>query len=146
PDIEVEGISTKLTEETIDDFSLQNYDYVVDAIDDVRAKLLLIAKAKGVNVPVISSMGTGNKLDPTQFQIVDIKKTHTCPLAKVMRKEIGKMGLKDVKVLFSPEIPHREEKMENETRSPASISFVPASAGLLIAWDVVRTFLMTHPT
>lgn len=145
-DIRVIGIPNKLTKENICDFSLQDYDYIVDAIDDVGAKLLLISYAKQMQIPIISSMGTGNKFDPTQFKITDIKKTHTCPLAKVMRKELGKMGVKDVKVLFSPEIPHREEILTDGDHSPSSISFVPATSGLLIAWEVVRMLIMTGPT
>lgn len=145
PEIEVEAISKKLTKETIGEFRIESYDYIVDAIDDVQGKLLLITRAKSGGIPIISSMGTGNKFDPSQFKIVDIKKTHTCPLAKVIRKEVSKRGIKNLKVLFSPEIPHREEPAELGNQAPASISFVPATAGLMIASEVVRDFIVEGP-
>jgi len=142
PGIAVRAFPLRVTEDTIEDFCLADWDYVVDAIDDVAAKLMLIQKAKERGKPVISSMGTGNKLDPSKFQIADIEKTHTCPLARTMRREISKMGLKKVKVLFSPEQPTRADDKKTPT---ASISFVPASAGLLIASEVVKDILVnTH--
>ena len=139
PGIAVRAFPLRVTEDTIEDFCLADWDYVVDAIDDVAAKLMLIQKAKERGKPVISSMGTGNKLDPSKFQIADIEKTHTCPLARTMRREISKMGLKKVKVLFSPEQPTRADDKKTPT---ASISFVPASAGLLIASEVVKDILV----
>ena len=145
PEAEVRVYPEKLTEDTIEAFRLGEYDYIVDAIDDVPAKLLLIRTANQLSVPIISSMGTGNKFDPSLFRIDDIRKTNTCPLAKVIRKETAKMGIKNLKVLFSTEVPHREELPEDGSRSPASIAFVPSTAGLLIAAEVIRELLYTAP-
>lgn len=139
--------------ETADLFDFTKYTYVVDAVDTVTAKLQIITAAKEANVPVISCMGTGNKLDPSKFQVADVSKTSVCPLAKVMRKECKERGLKDVKVLYSTELPRkaepkllqaaldkeREQGSAGQKRSiPASISFVPSVAGLMIAGEVVR--------
>jgi len=136
--IKVAVFREKLTVENTDIFCLKNYDYVVDAVDDVAAKIILIEKAQAYGVPVISSMGTGNKIDPSRFKISDISKTHTCPLAKKVRKELATRGLTEVKALFSDEPPEREDKTGNH---PASIAFVPAVAGYLIAGEVVRDLL-----
>lgn len=114
-------------------FDFKRYDYVVDAIDNVSAKIDIIMRCKEAGTRVISSMGTGNKLDPSKFQITDIAKTSVCPLAKVMRKELRNRDIKDVKVLFSTEEPARTGR-----RTPGSISFVPPVAGLLIAGEVIR--------
>lgn len=146
PEADVRAYAEKLTENNLDSFHLNEYDYIVDAIDDVPAKLLLIKTAEQLNVPLISSMGTGNKFDPSLFRIDDIKKTNTCPLAKMIRKETAKMGIKHLKVLFSTETPHREELPEDGSRSPSSIAFVPSTAGLLIAAEVIRDLLFTTPT
>ena len=146
PDAEVRAFADRLTAENIETFHLDEYDYIVDAIDDVPAKLLLIREAKRENIPIICSMGTGNKFDPAQFKITDIKKTNTCPLAKIIRKETAKMGIKQLKVLFSTEAPHREELPEDGSRSPSSISFVPATAGLLIASEVIKDLLVMTPS
>lgn len=139
--------------ETADLFDFTKYTYVVDAVDTVTAKLQIITAAKEANVPVISCMGTGNKLDPSKFQVADVSKTSVCPLAKVMRKECKERELKDVKVLYSTELPRkaepkllqaaldkeREQGSAGQKRSiPASISFVPSVAGLMIAGEVVR--------
>ena len=112
------------------------YDYVVDAVDTVTAKLTIIEHAKAADVPVISCMGTGNKLDPSQLKIADISKTSVCPLARVMRRELRSRGISHVKVVYSTEQPI---KSDNADRTPASVAFVPASAGLMIAGEVVRT-------
>lgn len=124
-------------EETQNQIDLSDCDYIIDAIDTVSAKLLLIENAKKLNVPIISSMGTGNKLNPFAFQIADIFKTSVCPLARTMRYELKKRGynsktLKNLKVLFSTEIP------ASSIRPPASISFVPSVAGLMIASEVIK--------
>lgn len=116
-----------------EDFDFGSYDYVVDAIDNVTAKLDLIARSKAAGVPVISSMGTGNKLDPTRFEIADIAKTSVCPLAKVIRKGLKDRGIQGVKVLYS-----KEEPVRIGMRTPASISFVPSVAGLIIAGEVIK--------
>lgn len=134
--------------ETINEIDFNNVDFIVDCIDTTSGKLAIIEKAKQLNIPVISSMGTGNKLDPTQFKIVDISKTHTCPLAKVMRYELRKRNIKNVPVLFSTEEPIKlsdsslEQKLLNEENSikhqiPGSISFVPSIAGLLISRYII---------
>ena len=130
-------------------FDFSQYDYVIDAIDTVSGKLSIIENCKKADTPVISSMGTGNKLDPTKLEIADISKTSVCPLAKVMRHELKKRGIRNVKVLFSKEIPIvpdnsiiDEMAQKNKRRStPASISFVPSCAGLIIAGEVVRELL-----
>ena len=109
--------------------------YVIDAVDTVTTKLKLIQRAKAQKVPIISCMGTGNKLDPSRFEIADIYKTSVCPLAKVMRKELKKRGIQDLKVLYSKEEPIKHEEQSNV---PASISYVPSVAGLIIAGEVIR--------
>lgn len=113
-------------------FDFSQYDYVVDAVDTVTAKIDIIMKCKEAGTPIISSMGTGNKINPAMFEITDIYKTKVCPLARVMRKELKKRGIKSLKVVYSP-----EEMLVTE-RIPASISFIPSVAGLLIAGEVVR--------
>lgn len=120
--------------------------YVVDAVDTVTTKLKVIEKAKQEKVPIISSMGTGNKLDPTRFEISDISKTSVCPLAKVMRKELKKRNIHNVKVLYSNEEPIKikEEGIEGENRRkqvPGSISFVPSVAGMIIAGEVIKDII-----
>ena len=113
-------------------------DYVIDAVDTVTTKLKLIIRAKEQNIPIISCMGTGNKLDPTQFRIEDIYKTSVCPLAKVMRKELKKRGIKNLKVLYSKEEPIKHEE---QSRIPASISYVPSVAGMIIAGEVIKDII-----
>lgn len=135
PEIQVKTYKCFFLPDT--EFDFTPYDYVVDAIDTVTAKLDLIVRAKEAGVPVISSMGTGNKLDPGRFQIVPISKTSVCPLAKVMRRELKKRGITDVKALYSTEEPVKQEKRG----APASISFVPSAAGLMIAGEVVRDLI-----
>ena len=117
-----------------DDLDFASYDYVVDAVDTVSAKIYIIERARQAGVPVISSMGTGNKLDGSAFKITTIEKTKVCPLAKVMRRELKKRGISGVKVLYSEEEPKS---------TGGSISFVPSLAGLLIAGEVVRDLLST---
>ena len=141
PETEVAAFHRRLTAETLESFDLSAWDYIVDAIDDVPAKLLLIKAAQDAGIPIISSMGTGNKMDPSQLQIVDLKKTHTCPLARAIRREAERMGIGKLPVLFSPEKPSRAE---GSGRSPSSTIFVPASAGLMIAARVV-TDLIAFP-
>lgn len=122
------------------DFS--DCDFVVDAIDTVTSKLVLICEAKRLGIPIISSMGTGNKLDASSFRITDIYKTSVCPLARVMRRELKARGVSELKVLFSeepPVTPKFQPEGEVKRSVPASISFVPSVAGLLIAGEVIRT-------
>lgn len=132
PSIQVTAHKCFFLPETEFDFSV--YDYVVDAIDTVTAKIDLIVRAREAGVPVISSMGTGNKLDPTRFEVSTIDKTSVCPLAKVMRKEMRKRGITDLKVVYSKEEPARQ----TERGVPASISFVPPAAGLIMAGEVIK--------
>jgi len=128
------------TKELLDD----SVSYIVDAIDTVTAKIELVLRAYKFNIPIISSMGTGNKLDPTRFEITDIYKTTVCPLAKVMRKELKLRGIKKLKVLYSKEEPIKiKENLEENSnkRTPASISFVPSVAGLIIAGEVIKDII-----
>ena len=123
------------------EFDFSKYSYVVDAVDTVTAKIEIIRKAKEANVPVISSMGTGNKLCPAMFEVADISKTSVCPLAKVMRRELKLRGIKDVKVVYSKEesIKPRASEEETEKRQiPGSTAFSPAVAGLIIASEVIK--------
>ena len=117
-------------------FDFSQYDYVVDAIDTVAAKIDIIVRCKEAGTPVISSMGTGNKLDPTRFEIADIEKTSVCPLAKVIRKAMRDRGIKGVKVLYS-----KEEPVKTGSRTPGSISFVPSAAGLIIGGEVIKDLI-----
>ena len=117
-------------------------DYIVDAVDTVTAKIELVVRANKLNIPIISSMGTGNKLDPTRFEVTDIYKTSVCPLAKVMRKELKTRGIKKLKVVYSKEEPiKRQANDELRKKVPASISFVPSVAGLIIAGEVIKDIL-----
>ncbi len=118
-----------------------NVNYVVDAVDNVTAKIELVVRANKYNVPIISCMGTGNKLDPTKFEIADIYKTSVCPLAKVMRKELKKRGIDKLKVVYSKEEPKKINFKEDEKQVPASISFVPSVAGLIIAGEVIKDII-----
>lgn len=128
--------------ENADTFDFHEYDYVVDAVDTVTAKIEIIRRAKEAGVPVISCMGTGNKLDPSRFEVTDISKTTVCPLAKVMRKELKQRGITGVKVLYSKEEPKRQPAKEGERPVPGSVAFVPPVAGLTIAGEVVRDLLI----
>lgn len=139
PNINVEIHKEFFVPETSSNFDFQKYDYVVDAIDSVTGKIELVMKSQQANTPIISSMGTGNKLHPEMFEIADIYKTSVCPLAKVMRTELKKRRVKKLKVLYSKEIPIKKAGQ----RIPASISFVPPAAGLIIAGEVVRDLLKT---
>ena len=113
--------------------------YIVDAIDTVTAKIELVLRANKLNIPIISSMGTGNKLDPTRFEVTDIHKTSVCPLAKVMRKELKQRGITKLKVVYSKEEPIKVEKDETSQKQvPGSVSFVPSVAGLIIAGEVIK--------
>lgn len=130
--------------ENAEEFDLSAYDYVVDAVDTVSAKIEIIKRAKAVGVPVISCMGTGGKTDPTMLKVSDIQKTSVCPLARVMRRELKKRGISGVKVVYSEEEPvcdkaamKNAEKIKCGRPSPPSMIFVPASAGLIIAREVV---------
>ena len=132
--------------ENSDEFDFEKYDYVVDAVDTVTAKIEIIMKAKEAKIPVISSMGAGNKLEATAFKICDIYKTNVCPLAKVMRKELKARGVKKLKVVYSEEIPmspdtsHLQDTNEKK-RIPGSVAFVPSVVGLIIAGEVIKDII-----
>lgn len=137
PALRLTKYQLRLSEETAGRFDFALYDYVIDAIDDVRAKVLLAVKCRETGTPLISSMGTGNKLDPTKFRVSDIYETSVCPLARVMRRELKKNGIERLKVIWSEELPAAPAK-EGERVIPASCAFVPSAAGLIIAGEVVR--------
>ena len=124
-------------------FDFSNYDYVIDAIDNVTSKLLLAECCKNTNTPLISSMGAGNKLDPTAFKVADIYSTSVCPLARVMRRELKKRGVEKLKVVYSEEVPLKAEESEEQLVSgkrstPGSVAFVPSVAGLILASEVIK--------
>lgn len=146
PEIKVHKYCCFFLPETKKDFNFYNYDYVIDAVDTVTAKVALVEACQEYAVPIISSMGAGNKLDPTAFEVADIRKTSVCPLAKVMRRELKKRNIKHLKVVYSKEIPleprENEGFVSDETRkkraTPGSIAFVPSVAGLILAGEVVK--------
>ena len=130
--------------ENIDEIDFSQFDYIVDAIDTVKAKLAIIAKANELNIPMISSMGAGNKLNPMGFIVTDINKTDTCPLAKKIRYELRRMGIKKLKVVYSKEQPvELKEQLFNENKKPipGSNAFVPSACGLLIGSEVIKDLL-----
>ena len=130
--------------ENINEIDFSQFDYIVDAIDTVKAKLAIIAKAKELNIPMISSMGAGNKLNPMGFIVTDINKTDTCPLAKKIRYELRQMGIKKLKVVYSKEQPVELKKQlfnENKKLVPGSTAFVPSACGLLIASEVINDLI-----
>ena len=137
PELKLRKFPLRFSEETTELFNFRDYDYVIDAVDDVRAKVLLAVKCKESGTPLISSMGTGNKLDPTKFQIGDIYKTSVCPLARVMRHELKKYRIEKLKVVYSTETPVSPSK-EGERVVPASCAFVPSVAGLILASEVIK--------
>lgn len=143
PDSQIELINKRFCRENIEYFSFLDVDYIVDAIDIVTDKIFLIEEAKRNNIPIISCMGTGNKLDPSQFVISDISKSYACPLAKVIRKELKDRNINNVKVLFSKESNEHKKVINEKGRNiPASISFVPSIAGLLIAREVIMDLII----
>ncbi len=157
PNAQVEVRKCFYLPENADTFDFSQYDYIIDAVDTVTAKLEIIMQAKKVGVPVISSMGAGNKLDPTKFEVADIYKTTMCPLARVMRRECKKRGIKDLKVVYSTEKsmrpledmsiscrtncicpPGAQHKCTERRDIPGSTAFVPSVAGLILAGEVVK--------
>lgn len=142
PQIKINKFNEKyLRENSSKFFENKNYTYVVDAIDMVTSKLSIIENAYNLNIPIISSMGTGNKLDPMALEIADISKTSVCPLARVIRKEVKNRGIKKLKVLYSKENPRKpfnEDNSREKSVNVGSISFVPSVAGLIIASEVIK--------
>ena len=151
PEIRVNGRKTFYLPETAGEFDFTEYDYVVDAIDTVTGKMMLIQAAEAAGVPIISSMGTGNKLDPTAFRVGDISETTVCPLARIIRKECKKRGIRRLKVVYStedpikttlpPDDPAWAELPEGRNALPGSICFVPAVAGMIIAGEVIKDLI-----
>lgn len=144
PEIQVVTHELFVLPNNLETLFTEKVDYIIDAIDTVTAKLAIVELAKEKNIPIISSMGTGNKLHPELFEITDLSKTSVCPLCKVMRKELKARGIKKLKVLYSKEIPVvitdriTEEEKGNRRAIPGSVSFVPPVAGLIIAGEVIR--------
>ena len=143
PDLEIKVFNEKYTEETKDLLLSSDYDYVIDAIDMISAKIDLINTCKTMGISIISSMGAGNKLDPTSFEIKDIYSTKVCPLAKVMRRELKKRGIKDLKDVCSEETPKKINIGDKEIRkaTPGSIAFVPSVVGLILASEVIKDLI-----
>ncbi len=147
PNARVKAHDVFYTPETADSFNLADYDYVVDAIDSVTGKIELCVQAEKAGVPIISSMGAGNKLDPTAFEVTDIYKTSVCPLAKVMRRELKARGIKKLKVVYSKEEPIKItdtqgiEIPEGKRQIPGSVAFVPSVVGLIIAGEVIKDLI-----
>lgn len=136
PECQVTAVTKMYLPENSSEFNLSQYNYIIDAVDNVTAKIDLAVKSQELNVPVISSMGTGNKLDATAFKIADIYKTDTCPLCRIMRKELKARNVKKLKVLYSTESPKKDGE-----RTPASVSYVPSVAGLIIAGEVIKDLI-----
>lgn len=144
PDIKITAIGKIYNQDTSKEILTDDIDYVVDAIDMVTSKLLLIEQCKQKNIPIICSMGTGNKLNPAMLEVTDISKTSMCPLAKVMRLELKKRRIKKVKVVYSKEKPLKPRQMETSSsrrETPGSVSFVPSVAGLILTSEVVKDLI-----
>lgn len=151
PDADVKIYKKFFLPENAEEFPFDEYDYIVDAVDTVTAKIELVMKAEEKNIPIISSMGAGNKLDAGQFKVADIYRTKVCPLAKVMRRELKKRGIQKLKVVYSEEMPIQpmaDQKAPNQEQPagkravPGSVAFVPSVAGLMIAGEVVKDLMM----
>ena len=157
PDVDVRVHKCFFLPENADDFPFEEYDYIIDAVDTVTAKIAIVMKAQALGIPVISSMGAGNKLDPTAFRVADIYKTSVCPLARVMRTELRKRGVKKLKVVYSKEKPitpiedmsiscrancvcppGAARKCTERRQIPGSTAFVPSVVGLIIAGEVIK--------
>ena len=136
PNINLEVFNTFISPDTINTFDFSKYDYVVDAIDNVTGKLLIIQKAIEANVPIICSLGTANKLDPSKLILTDISKTHTCPLAKVIRTKLRQFGINHLDVLFSS-----EEPIKTNSNTLGSMPYVPSVGGLLIASHIIKNLI-----
>ncbi|MCM1115520.1 MAG: tRNA threonylcarbamoyladenosine dehydratase [Clostridium sp.] len=146
PNCTINTYNTFFTPQNSGDFDFTKYDYVIDAIDTVAGKLELAVKCQKANTPIISSMGAGNKLDPTRFEVSDIYKTSVCPLAKVMRRELKTRGIKKLKVVYSKEEPIKpteqsDEEVVGRRSIPSSNAFVPSAVGLIIAGEVIKDLL-----
>lgn len=144
PGCSVKAFAIFYSAHNADEIDLSGYSYIIDSIDTVSSKLVLIERAFAAGVPIISSMGAGNKLDPTRFEVADIYKTSVCPLAKVMRRELKQRGIESLKVVYSREEPIKPIKTydsSNKRAVPGSIAFVPSVAGLIIAGEVIKAII-----
>ena len=143
PDCAVTAHNVFYLPENADGYDLSGYDYVVDAVDTVSAKLEIVSRAYKLGIPVISAMGAGNKTDPTMFRVADIKNTSVCPLARVMRRELKARGINNLKVVYSTEtvVSPGERDSESGKMSPGSLPFVPSVMGLIIAGEVVKDII-----
>ena len=144
PNLNIEVYNLFFNKENSNGFDFSKYDYIIDAIDTVSSKIELIVCAKKSNTKIISSMGTGNKLNPSDFLVADISKTSVCPLARVMRQELKKRGIKNLKVVHSKETPKKPKQVlmnEQNKQIPSSVSFVPPIAGLIMASEVIKDIL-----
>lgn len=140
PSCEITALQKFYLPENADEFGLEGYDYIADAIDTVSAKIDLAVKSQEYGIPMISCMGTGNKLDPSQFTVSDISKTNGCPLCRVMRTELKKRGIKKLNVVWSPEIPVKPSQTTEESgkrQTPGSLPFVPPVAGMIMAGKII---------
>lgn len=152
PDCQVRTHSLFYLPDTAGEFDLGQYDYIVDAVDTVTAKLTLVQKAAEAGTPIISSMGTGNKLDASAFRVADISKTSVCPLARIIRKELGKRGIRHLKVVYSQEEASRPTGWEDAAAAegkrqiPGSLPFVPGAAGLILAGEVIKDIALGGET
>ena len=140
PEVNINCFNIFYSSETANEISLGSYDYIVDAIDSVPSKILLIKTAKVLEIPIISSMGAGNKLNPLSFEVADIYKTSVCPLARALRTKLKAEGVKDLKVVYSKESPVKVQD-NSEIKVPGSVAFVPSVVGLIIASEVIRDII-----
>ncbi|MCD8179877.1 MAG: tRNA threonylcarbamoyladenosine dehydratase [Firmicutes bacterium] len=144
PDVVINAHNCFYMPDNADEYDLSEYTYIIDAVDTVTAKIELIVRAEKAGVPIISSMGAGNKLDPSRFEVSDIYKTSVCPLARTMRRELKRRGIRKLKVVYSKEEPIRPAETDTDGESgarksiPGSVAFVPAAAGLIAAGEVIR--------
>lgn len=147
PDLDVIVRDVFFLPENADTFCFADYDYVVDAIDTVAGKIALAVCAREAGVPIIASMGAGNKLDPTQFEVADLAKTSVCPLARTMRRELRKHGIEHMKVVYSkePALQPQGDPPGGERPVPGSVSFVPGAVGLILAGEVVKDLVRQQP-
>lgn len=147
PELDIKTYKFFYTHETSDKINLKDYNYIVDAIDTVSGKILLTQKAQEAGIPIISSMGAGNKMNPTEFEVTDIYKTSVCPLARVMRQELKKLGIKRLKVVYSKELPLKplkSEEVSSKKQIPGSNAFVPSAAGLILASEVIKDLIIDN--
>lgn len=138
PNAEVKAINIFLNTETVDTVDFTQFDYIVDAVDDIKAKVLLAKLADENKIPIIAAMGAGNKTDPTEFEVSDIFKTSVCPLARIMRHELKKAGIKKQKVVYSKEMPKNPPYRIEGEKTVGSLAFVPSVMGLIIAGEVIN--------